>query len=216
MTTSHLMPNPDQDRILPTRRSLLSRLRNWDDQDSWRSFFETYWRLIYDVAIKAGLNDAEAQDVVQETILAVAKQMPDFKYDPAKGRFKSWLHQLTRRRIMDHFRRRYREIKAGRVESGDTSEAESVPAEANAAGSQVDEIWEREWQLHLTTLALERVKRRVRPEHFQIFDLYVMQHWPVTKIAKALGVSLPLIYVTRHRVGAMLKKEIGLLQDKLL
>src|SRR5580658_10178103 len=53
---------------IPTRRSLLSRLKNWNDNESWKTFFDTYWRLIYNTAVRAGLNDAEAQDVVQDTI----------------------------------------------------------------------------------------------------------------------------------------------------
>ena len=81
---------------LPTRRSLL---KDWDDQESWQVFFDDYWKLIYSLAIKAGLNDAEAQDVVQETVLSVCRQMPDFKYDPGIGSFKSWLSLICRRRI---------------------------------------------------------------------------------------------------------------------
>src|SRR5215510_5831101 len=92
--------------LFPTRRSLLSRLRDWDDQESWRDFFQAYWRLIYEVALKARLNDAEAQEVVQETVISVAKQMPGFRYDPARGRFKGWLLQITRRRIADLVRKR--------------------------------------------------------------------------------------------------------------
>src|SRR5437867_7448085 len=99
----------DTDELLPTRRSLLTRLKQWDDQESWRDFFNTYWKLVYGVALKAGLSDAEAQEVVQETVISVAKQMQDFKYDPAVGSFKSWLLQLTRRRIVDQFRKRPRE-----------------------------------------------------------------------------------------------------------
>ncbi|HXJ61352.1 MAG TPA: hypothetical protein VNU68_32310, partial [Verrucomicrobiae bacterium] len=64
------------DPFLPTRQSLLSRLKAWDDHESWRDFFDTYWRLIYGLAIKSGLTNAEAEDVVQETLLAVAKEMP--------------------------------------------------------------------------------------------------------------------------------------------
>ena len=70
----------DLENLLPTRQSLLSRLKDWDDQDSWRDFFELYWRLIFDVARKSGLSETDAQDVVQETIMAVAKQMPEFRY----------------------------------------------------------------------------------------------------------------------------------------
>ena len=84
---------------LATRESLLSRLRDWGDNRSWREFFDTYWHLIYGLAVKCGLTEAEAQDVVQETMISVAKQMPAFKYDPGLGSFKGWLLQITRRRI---------------------------------------------------------------------------------------------------------------------
>jgi len=73
----------------PTRRSLLSRLRQWDDQESWQDFFSTYSKLIYGVALRAGLAEAEAEDIVQETVISVARQMPNFRYDPAQGSFKS-------------------------------------------------------------------------------------------------------------------------------
>src|SRR5688572_10094841 len=75
---------------LPTRRSLLSRLRNVEDNESWRTFFDTYWRLLYNVARKSGLADHHAQDVVQETVIAVVRKIPEFRYDPVKGLFKQW------------------------------------------------------------------------------------------------------------------------------
>ena len=84
------------DEFIPTRRSLITRLKNWDDQESWQRFFDTYWKLIYSVASKAGLSPADSQDIVQETVLAVARQMPGFHYDPSLGSFKAWLLQMTR------------------------------------------------------------------------------------------------------------------------
>ena len=76
------------DRWIPTRRSLISRLRNWEDHTSWQEFFDTYWKLIYAVALKSGLNNTEAEDVVQETVLSIAKKMPSYEYDPARCSFK--------------------------------------------------------------------------------------------------------------------------------
>ena len=100
--TTHFDPS------IPTRWSLISRLRDWDDQESWRDFFDTYWKLIYGVAIKAGLSNVEAQEVVQETVIAVARKIHDFKTDPAFVSFKAWLLHLTRWRIADQFRKRQR------------------------------------------------------------------------------------------------------------
>src|SRR5262245_61928580 len=111
--------NPHDSRS--TRRSLLLRLKNWEDQEGWREFFDTYWKLIYGVAITAGLTDAEAQDVVQETIIAVARKMSRFKVDPGFGSFKSWLLLITRRRIADQFRKRQRHLQTPRRQVDETT-----------------------------------------------------------------------------------------------
>jgi RNA polymerase sigma factor (sigma-70 family) len=206
----------DAGNFLPTRKSLLSRLKNWDDNDSWREFFETYWRLIYDVARQAGFNDAEAQDVVQETIVSVAGQINEFRYDPTKGRFKNWLRLIARRRIADQLRKKYRQAgqaKANEGENRDASE-EALTSAPDPATTELDAIWDREWQKRLVMLAMERVKRRVKAEHYQIFELCAVQEWPVAKVAKALGVTRTMIYVTRHRIGGMLKKEIKRLEEE--
>src|SRR5262249_20122846 len=99
------------DELIPTRRTLLSRLKRWDDQQSWQEFFNTYWKLIYHVALRAGLPEQEAQDVVQDTIISVARQIPNFRYDPTLGSFKGWLYLITQRRITDHLRKQYRQLK---------------------------------------------------------------------------------------------------------
>src|SRR5713226_9379094 len=98
----------DRDDSIPTRQSLLERMKDWQDHDSWQDFFNTYWRLIYNVAVHAGLTDVEAQEVVQETVISVAKKIGEYKADPSFGSFKSWLMLITRRRIADEFRKRRR------------------------------------------------------------------------------------------------------------
>jgi RNA polymerase sigma-70 factor (ECF subfamily) len=98
-------------------------------------------------------------------------------------------------------------------EGGEWAESElaSLP---DPAGPELEAIWDREWQRRLVALAMERVKRRVRAEHYQIFELCSVQDWPMAKVAKALGVTMTLVYVTRHRVGAMLKKELRRLEEE--
>ena len=93
---------------IPTRYTLLSRLEDRGDQDSWRDFFDTYWRLIYSVAIKSGLTEAEAQEVVQETIISVARDIHKFKRDRTLGSFKGWLRNIIRWRIADQLGKRTR------------------------------------------------------------------------------------------------------------
>ena len=68
-----------------TRSSLIRRLHDGDDQAGWQEFFDTYWKLIFAVATKAGLSDAEARDVVQETAVSVAQSLQTGQYDRARG-----------------------------------------------------------------------------------------------------------------------------------
>ena len=101
--------------FIPTRRSLISRLRNSDDHESWRHFFETYWKLIYSFAIKCGCTDFEAEEVVQETIISVSKKMPEYKYDPSICTFKGWLMHVTNWRVIDQLRKRDHRIQGGSI-----------------------------------------------------------------------------------------------------
>src|SRR5207249_10970550 len=129
---------------IPTRRSLLTRLKDWDDQEGWRQFFDTYSRLIYNTAIRAGLSDAEAQDVVQETLLSVSKKMRNFKYNPALGSFKGWLLQLTRWRVKNQFRKRTRAEalqENSTAETGRTRAEDRVPDQASLVQ---DAYWAKE------------------------------------------------------------------------
>jgi RNA polymerase sigma-70 factor (ECF subfamily) len=215
--------NPDLDELLPTRQSLLSRLRKWDDHESWREFFGTYWRLIHGLALKCGLTESEAQDVVQETMLSVAKQMPEFRYDPALGSFKGWLLQITRRRIADQMRKR-RPLGAHAASSppktsgsqapeqdpGDrTATVERVP---DPTGAALEELWDLEWQSNLLNVAMERIRRRVAAKQFQMFDLYVTQEWPMELVTSTLGVNAAQVYMAKMRVGRLLRREIRTLK----
>src|SRR5436190_14466807 len=98
-----LMP-PDE--LIPTRASLLERLKDPGDQASWNRFYDIYHDLIFSVARRAGLNEAEAGEVVQDTLISVAKKMPEFTYDPGKDSFKGWLLTVVRWRIRDQFAKR--------------------------------------------------------------------------------------------------------------
>jgi RNA polymerase sigma factor (sigma-70 family) len=200
------------DTFIPTRSSLLKRLKNWQDQESWQEFFNLYGRLIFGVAIKAGLTEAEAQDVVQDTVVVVARKMPGFAYDPALGSFKSWLLLITRRRIEKQLRKRLPTNPPRTDRPDDGSRTAAIERICDPAGFDLEAIWDREWETNLAAAALARVKRQVKPRQFQIFDLYVLQEWPVKEVARALGVSRGLVYVTKHRIAGLLKKELRDLQ----
>lgn len=197
---------------LPTRRSLLSRLRNLGDDASWRVFFDTYWRLIYNVARKAGLAEADAQDVVQETVIAVARKIPEFRYDPLKGSFKQWLLLITRRRIHDHLRRLYR--SAPLALAAETQALELRPA-VLSPDLQIEAAWESEWRESLLQAALARVRQRCNPKHYQVFDYCVLQNLPAQEVARMLGLSAAQVYLAKHRVGLAVKRSVAELDKEM-
>jgi len=199
--------------IIPTRQSLLSRLKDWNDQESWRDFFDTYWKLIYSAAIRAGLNDAEAQDVVQETVTAISKKIPEFVYDPSKGSFKNWLMRQTTWRISDQLRKRM-PVRPAASQPPTSTRTATIDRIADPAVSELESMWEAEWEANLREAAIHRVRSKVEPKQFQIFDLYVRKKWPVLKITKDLKVTATQVYLAKHRVGSLIKKELRHLSRK--
>lgn len=193
--------------LLATRRSLVDRLANWDDQRRWQEFFDTYWKLIYSAALKSGLTDAEAQEVVQETVITVAKKIDRLRYDPALGSFKGWLLQITRWRIADQFRKR-NSVQTQRERSNDDRQTATIERLPDSNIVDIDTLWEREWQENLFDAAIARVKKKVDAKQFQIFDCYVRKEWPAQKVAAQLRVSVGQVYLARHRVSALIKKEV--------
>ena len=200
---------------IPTRHSLLGRLKDWQDHESWREFFQIYWRLVYSVALKAGLTETEAQDVVQETFLSLAKTIPKFNYDPKVCSFKTWLQHLARKRIIDQLRKRPPANKAADhpEDAARTATIERVP---DNSGLHLDAMWDQQWHETLLKKAMQSVKTKVHPRQYQIFYLYVIKQLPVQEVARTLRVNVGQVYLAKHRVGSLIKKEVRLLEAKLI
>ena len=197
-----------------TRKSLIARLDNWEDQKTWDDFYKTYWKLIYAVGLKAGLRSDEAFDVVQETILSIAKQSKKNMYDPEKGSFKSWLMNMTRWRINDQFRKRKKDTAMNIGDWDDEGRKTSVIDRMSDSKSEtLERLWDVEWKKNLADAALVRVKAQVSPKQYQIFDCYVLREWEADKVQKQLGVSMSQVYLAKHRVGKILKKELARLDQ---
>ena len=201
--------------LIPTRATLIQRLKDWQDQPSWQEFFDTYWKLIHGVAIKAGLTEAEAQDVVQETMIAAAKHMPTFEYDPGIGSFKAWLLNMTRWRIIDHVRKRKRQhLNLAAVEDmvGGTGVVNRV---MDPASQNLDALWDAEWEKNLLDAALAKIKRQVDPQKYQIFDFYVNKEWSPEKVAKTFDVPVDQVYLIKHRLTGMIKDEVKRIEAEI-
>jgi len=227
MTPQNDQPTPVRTTtdLLPTRRSLLDRLKDWTDNTSWQVFFDTYWRLIYRVALKAGLNESEAEEVVQQTMISVAKAMKDFRYDPARGSFKGWLLQLTGWRIRNQFARRQQGLPSAAdlppgLAGSEGDAAAGMPGRPGTVSEarvppELERLWDAEWEDNLLATALDRVRQRANPKHFQIFDLCMVKQKPLKEVRDFLDVSTMEVYLSRHRVGRMVAQEIKRLREQL-
>jgi len=209
-----MTPSAKTDSSLPTRRSLIGRLRNRQDDDSWRDFFQTYWKLIYGFAIRCGCSDAEAEEVVQETVISISRKMPEYRYDPAVCSFKGWLMHVTNWRVIDQLRKR----RSGEEMSLslDGSAANLIEQMAGSAPSEFETLWEQEWQKNLIDAAMERVKRKVNAQHYQIFHLLLVKGHSPGKVASMLKINVARVYLAKHRVSALVQKEIKSLTRKQL
>lgn len=205
-----MLAEPNTDSLLPTRQSLLSRLRDVQDQDGWSEFFDRYWRLIYNVACKSGLSDVEAQEVVQSTFIYLSRRMPKFRYEPQRGSFKSWLRTVTRSRISMYRRREKADEKWIREPlNGDAEEdGPAIEQIADPAADALDEVWQREWEQNLLDAAYRHVRAKVSSQQLLIFRLATKGDLALTQVAKKLGVSLAQVYLARHRVGKLFKAEV--------
>jgi RNA polymerase sigma-70 factor (ECF subfamily) len=200
------------EELIPTRATLIARLKDWQDHSSWQEFSEIYWNLIYGVAIKGGLTPSEAKEVVQETLLTVAKNIHDFKYNPAHGSFKYWLLNITRWRITDQYRKR--PPRARQPTAADTHD--DWLTEIPQQNSEFDKIWDAEWEVNLLAAAQAKTKRQVNPQQYQIFDFCVHKEWPVERIAKMFAILPSQVYLAKHRVAEKIRQEVERLKKEIL
>src|SRR6476660_9580491 len=171
------------DDSIATRATLLERLKDCSDQSSWQRFYDTYRGLIHDFAIKAGLTETEAQDVVQETVIGVARNLPEFRYEPTKCAFKTWLLNLTMWRVKDQIRRRMPLRGRDGPEQADADGTATVDRAPDPAAEQWQAQWEIDWRKTVLAAALERVKADANLKDCQMFELLAFRGWPPAQVA---------------------------------
>ena len=170
--------------------------------------------------MKAGLTEAEAQEVVQEVMLAAAKKMPGFTYDPAKDSLKGWLLAVTRWKVGDQFRKREKAALAGLGGTPSHPPTKGVEEDSTRTATVdrvpdphgVEAAWENEWRENLLRAALDRVKVRVNPAHYEIYHLHMVQGLSARETARALDTSTALVHLAKHRVGKLVRAELNRLE----
>ena len=189
-----------------TRKTLINRLRKTNsDTRSWAEFYDLYHRLVRSVALKAGLSQTDAEDVVQETFFKVSKSIQKFEYDPSKGRFRSWLCLITKQQVANLYRKAHKlpELPSSWNEDPDEPHVD-IPDPTN----NWEAIWEAEDRKHTIHLALTRLKDRVKPKPYQIFLAHCIKGMDVKEVASIMEVSANEVYLAKSRVMPLFEEEI--------
>ena len=188
--------------IPPTRPSLLLRLRDPRDGDAWAEFLDLYAPLVYGYAHKQGLQDADAADLTQDVLAAVAGAVGRLEYDPARGAFRNWLFTIVRRKLAN-WRRGQRNRPDG---SNETLEQCPAPQAGEAE-------WEAEWRERLFAWACEQVRRDVADVAWQAFARTALHGQPCKQVAADLDLNVAAVYLARSRVLARLKELVRSVQE---
>jgi len=192
---------------LDTSPSLFERLaNNHQDSAAWHELVSRYGGLVLHWARRWGLSGADAQDVAQEVLLVLVRQIRSFRYDPQR-RFRSWLKTIVVRTCS---RLRQTEMRPEVAGTGGTVHVrllESVEARENLL-----QLLERVADREVLEMAMERVKRRVQPTTWAAFERLAIERRPGVMVARDLGIKLTWVYVARHKVQQMLREELAKLE----
>ena len=190
-----------------TRPSLLARIKNTGDRQAWSEFVDIYAPLIYGFAHRHGLQDADAADLTQEVLGAVARSAARLDYDPARGSFRGWLFKVVRNELSD-FGAAKKRHQSG---SGDTDmkrrlEAQPAPTADEAAA------WESDYERQLFALASEQVRRDFQESTWHAFWLTAILGKSGKEVAGVLGMSTAAVYLAKRRIIARLREQIDYLR----
>ena len=183
-----------------TRSSVIRAVADTENEAAWQRFFDLYAGFVFSIARSKGLNDTDADDIVQMVFSDLARNLPSFKYDREKGRFRPYLAALVKWRVIDRLKavRRDADLKADFME-----EAKS------AATTEDEDFEEREWQSAAMEETLRRIKPEVRPEHYAAFVASAVEGQDTDVVTKLYGISRDSLYQIRKRLTVKLREKLA-------
>lgn len=183
-----------------TRSSVLRAVANTENEAAWQRFFDLYAGFVFSIARSKGLNDTDADDIVQMVFSDLARNLPSFKYDREKGRFRPYLAALVKWRVIDRLKavRRDADLKADFMEKA-----------KSAATTEDEDFEEREWQSAAMEETLRRIKPEVRPEHYAAFVASAVEGQDTDVVTKLYGISRDSLYQIRKRLTVKLREKLA-------
>jgi RNA polymerase sigma factor (sigma-70 family) len=192
-----------------TQPSLLIRLGDKQDTVAWAQFVEVYAPLVYGFARKHGMQDADAADLTQEVMRAVAGAISRLEYDPRRGTFRSWLFTVVRNKFRNYLSNKTRK----QMTSGGSSIQELLEAQPDRVDA-LEEQWDHEYDQRVFSWAVDRVKGSFTDKTWQAFWQVSVEGKNARDVAVDVGISVGAVYIAKSRVLARLKEQIQLLQGE--
>ena len=186
-----------------TSASLLQRLHQPGETAAWSRLVRLYMPLLYHWLRRAGLQEADAADVVQDVFLVLTQKLPEFVYNPQKGHFRAWLRTVTLNKVRD--RRKRRQVEP----LGEEKALEEILASPDEAAL----FEEEEYQRHLIARALEVMQAEFAPTTWKACWEHVVVGRSAPEVAAELGMTPGAVYAARFRVIGRLREELAGLLD---
>lgn len=187
-----------------TRPSLVLRIRDHTDAEAWEEFVRLYGGLVHYYCIRRGLQDDDAAEITQDVLMQISQSIVRFEYQPARGRFRSWLAVLTRSKIGEYFRRKNRR-----------HEVLTTFEEVEPLGG-TDGIWSDAWKARLTEEALRQVQAKMADDTYAAFRAAWIDGQDPSIIASTHQKDLAWVYVAKSRGLKLLRTIIVELSDEML
>jgi RNA polymerase sigma factor (sigma-70 family) len=186
-----------------TRYSLLVRIQDPQDHAAWLEFLAIYEPLVYSLARRKGLQDADARDLCQDVFRAVAKAVGAWKPDPARGTFRGWLFRIARNLLINHLQHERRQTRA----TGDSDVLRLLDAQPTNGDEHARTI-EFEYRRRLFQVAARGIETEFTSATWQAFWQTAVESLPVVRVAEALEMSVGAVYIARSRVLARLRERV--------
>jgi RNA polymerase sigma-70 factor (ECF subfamily) len=175
---------------LTTHTTLLARLAVREDTRAWPEFCARYGELIRSFARMQGLQPADCDDVLQNVLIGLSKAMPDFTYDPSKGKFRNYLKTFVMRAIY----RRFREKRAA------PRQLKPEGAQNVADDPAVDAIWEEQWREYHLRRAMQTIEVEFSRADREAFEAYAVEGRDARQVAAAVGMPVEQVYRAKSRI----------------
>lgn len=183
-----------------THATLLARLSDGSDATAWQEFHARYAELIHRFARGRGLQASDCDDILQDVLLSLSKSMPEFRYDPTKGKFRSYLKTV----VLHAISKRIRQSRAST-----SLETLGDAVHESSSDPSAEELWEMEWRQHHVRHAMKIMETEFKGTDLEAFRRCALQDHEPASVARELEISVDSVYQAKSRILKRLSAVIG-------